>query len=51
MLTVDHSRCRVQFDRHELGVEFVMVINILTGGLHLFISLRKVGDAFQKTER
>lgn len=26
VLTVDHSRCRVQFDRPELGVEFVMVI-------------------------
>lgn len=27
VLTVDHSRCRVQFDQPELGVEFVMVIN------------------------
>ena len=27
VLTVDHNRCRVQFDRPELGVEFVMVIN------------------------
>lgn len=27
VLTVDHSRCRVQFDRPELGVEFVMVIS------------------------
>lgn len=26
VLTVDYSRCRVQFDRPELGVEFVMVI-------------------------
>ena len=26
VLTVDHNRCRVQFDRPELGVEFVMVI-------------------------
>jgi hypothetical protein len=25
ILTVDHSRCCVQFDRPELGVEFVMV--------------------------
>lgn len=25
VLTVDHSKCRVQFDRQELGVEFVMV--------------------------
>ncbi|GFZ14022.1 DNA binding protein [Actinidia rufa] len=25
VLTVDHSRCRVQFDRTELGVEFVQV--------------------------
>lgn len=27
VLTVDHSRCQVQFDRPELGVEFVMVIS------------------------
>ena len=27
VLTVDHNCCRVQFDRPELGVEFVMVIN------------------------
>jgi hypothetical protein len=27
VLTVDHNHCRVQFDRPELGVEFVMVIN------------------------
>lgn len=27
VLTVDRSRCRVQFDRPELGVEFVMVIH------------------------
>ncbi|KZV24018.1 protein ALWAYS EARLY 3-like [Dorcoceras hygrometricum] len=27
VLTVDHSRCRVQFDRHELGVEFVTFAN------------------------
>lgn len=27
VLTVDHDRCRVQFDRPELGVEFVMVIH------------------------
>lgn len=26
VLTVDHDRCRVQFDSPELGVEFVMVI-------------------------
>ena len=26
ILTVDCNRCRVQFDRPELGVEFVMVI-------------------------
>lgn len=26
VLTVDHNRCRVQFDEPELGVEFVMVI-------------------------
>lgn len=25
ILTVDHSRCHVQFDNHELGVEFIMV--------------------------
>ena len=25
ILTVDHCRCRVQFDQPELGVEFVMV--------------------------
>lgn len=29
VLTVDHNRCRVQFDRLELGVEFVMVIPFL----------------------
>ncbi|XP_011071459.1 protein ALWAYS EARLY 3 [Sesamum indicum] len=29
VLTVDHSRCRVQFDRHELGVEFVMDIDCM----------------------
>ena len=27
VLTVDRDRCRVQFDRSELGVEFVMVTN------------------------
>lgn len=27
ILTVDHSRCRVQFDRPELGVEFIVVIS------------------------
>lgn len=26
VLTVDHDRCRVQFDRPEIGVEFVMVL-------------------------
>ncbi|KAL0368247.1 UNVERIFIED_CONTAM: protein ALWAYS EARLY 3 [Sesamum calycinum] len=29
VLTVDHARCRVQFDRHELGVEFVMDIDCM----------------------
>lgn len=29
ILTVDSNRCRVQFDRPDLGVEFVMVIYIL----------------------
>ncbi|KAK4483286.1 hypothetical protein RD792_010471 [Penstemon davidsonii] len=29
ILTVDHSRCRVQFDHHELGVEFVMDIDCM----------------------
>lgn len=29
VLTVDHARCRVQFDRPELGVEFVMVIFLI----------------------
>ncbi|XP_060197837.1 protein ALWAYS EARLY 3-like [Lycium barbarum] len=29
VLTVDHSRCRVQFDRPELGVEFVMDIDCM----------------------
>ncbi|KAG8372968.1 hypothetical protein BUALT_Bualt12G0122200 [Buddleja alternifolia] len=29
VLTVDHSRCRVQFDCHELGVEFVMDIDCM----------------------
>ncbi|KAH6832949.1 DNA binding protein [Perilla frutescens var. hirtella] len=29
VLTVDHSRCRIQFDRHELGVEFVMDIDCM----------------------
>lgn len=26
VLTVDHDKCRVQFDRPEIGVEFVMVV-------------------------
>jgi hypothetical protein len=26
VLTVDHSRCRIQFDRPEIGVEFVLVL-------------------------
>lgn len=26
VLTVDHSRCRIQFDLPELGVEFVLVL-------------------------
>lgn len=26
VLTVDHRRCRVQFDKPELGVEYIMVI-------------------------
>lgn len=30
VLTVDRTRCRVQFDRPELGVEFVLVSIILT---------------------
>lgn len=29
VLTVDHSKCRVQFDRHDLGVEFVMDIDCM----------------------
>ncbi|EYU45567.1 hypothetical protein MIMGU_mgv1a0007092mg, partial [Erythranthe guttata] len=29
VLTVDHSRCRVQFDRHDLGVEFVKDIDCM----------------------
>ncbi|KAI4345449.1 hypothetical protein L6164_012572 [Bauhinia variegata] len=29
ILTVDHSRCRVQFDQPELGVEFVMDIDCM----------------------
>ncbi|XP_042020468.1 protein ALWAYS EARLY 3-like [Salvia splendens] len=29
VLTVDHSRCRVQFDHHELGVEFVLDIDCM----------------------
>jgi hypothetical protein len=29
ILTVDHCRYRVQFDQHELGVEFVMVCFLL----------------------
>ncbi|XP_063939454.1 protein ALWAYS EARLY 3-like isoform X3 [Daucus carota subsp. sativus] len=29
VLTVDHNRCRVQFDRPELGVEFVMDIDCM----------------------
>ncbi|CAK9159737.1 unnamed protein product [Ilex paraguariensis] len=29
VLTVDHTRCRVQFDRPELGVEFVMDIDCM----------------------
>ena len=27
VLTVDHDKCRVQFDRPEIGVEFVMVVS------------------------
>lgn len=27
VLTVDHDKCRVQFDRPEIGVEFVMVLD------------------------
>lgn len=30
VLTADRNRCRVQFDRPELGVEFVMVILYFT---------------------
>ncbi|XP_038720763.1 protein ALWAYS EARLY 3 isoform X2 [Tripterygium wilfordii] len=29
VLTIDHSRCRVQFDQPELGVEYVMDINCM----------------------
>ncbi|PIN18023.1 Retinoblastoma pathway protein LIN-9/chromatin-associated protein Aly [Handroanthus impetiginosus] len=29
VLTVDHCKCRVQFDRHELGVEFVMDVDCM----------------------
>lgn len=29
VLTVDHDRCRIQFDRPELGVEFVMDIDCM----------------------
>ncbi|XP_073277623.1 protein ALWAYS EARLY 3-like [Primulina huaijiensis] len=29
VLTVDHCRCRVQFDRHDLGVEFVTDIDCM----------------------
>ncbi|KAL1536274.1 protein ALWAYS EARLY 3-like [Salvia divinorum] len=29
VLTADHSRCRVQFDRHELGFEFIMDIDCM----------------------
>ncbi|XP_042037085.1 protein ALWAYS EARLY 3-like isoform X2 [Salvia splendens] len=29
VLTVDHSKCRVQFDRQELGVEFAMDIDCM----------------------
>ncbi|KAL2459632.1 Protein ALWAYS EARLY 3 [Forsythia ovata] len=29
VLTVEHSRCRVQFDRHELGVEFVRDVDCM----------------------
>lgn len=29
VLTVEHSKCRVQFDRHDLGVEFVMDIDCM----------------------
>ncbi|KAF9678015.1 hypothetical protein SADUNF_Sadunf08G0167900 [Salix dunnii] len=34
VLTVDHSRCRVQFDRPELGVEFVMLVKFTLGDLN-----------------
>jgi len=30
VLTVDHDRCRIQFDRPELGVEFVKVLQFST---------------------
>lgn len=29
VLTVDHDKCRIQFDRPEIGVEFVMVLGSL----------------------
>lgn len=41
VLTVDHDKCRVQFDRPVLGVEFVMVIVFSTYfDLFLFVLLK-----------
>ena len=38
VLTVDHDKCRVQFDRPDIGVEFVMVGVLLTC-LHVILSI------------
>ncbi|GAB4851258.1 hypothetical protein Ancab_030555 [Ancistrocladus abbreviatus] len=50
VLTVDHSRCRVQFDRHELGVEFVMDIDCmpLNPSENMPASLRRHSSAVDK---
>lgn len=36
VLTVDHDKCRIQFDRPEIGVEFVMVLVLFKLSLLLY---------------
>lgn len=46
ILTVDRSRCRVQFDRPELGVELVMVLILqpyyIAGTCELFFFVARI---------
>ncbi|KAF5465516.1 hypothetical protein F2P56_015513 [Juglans regia] len=50
VLTVDHSRCRIQFDRPELGVEFVMDIDCMPSNPleNMPASLRRHNTAVNK---